>query len=210
MLINPQWFTDYWGGYGIFDFLRIEPRFCSNPEAARLDPSIADKEFRELVDEAHSMGIYVVLDIVLNHTGDLFNYEGMRDTREYRGAGEYKIFWRNKDGIPQGDWTEIADVNNLSINEGVWPEELQRDDFFRRKGTNGNDGDFDRLKELVTEYQEPGTGSFPVRSYLISAYQYLIAKFDLDGYRIDTLQYVESEFARVFGNAMREYALTHR
>jgi len=43
---------------------------------------------------------------------------------------------------------------------------------------------------------------------LIRAYQYLIAKFDLDGFRIDTLQYVESDFARVFGNAMREFALS--
>jgi glycosidase len=208
VLINPQWFNDYWGGYGIFDFLRIEPRFCINPDAARQDPSIADKEFRELVDEAHALGIYVILDIVLNHTGDLFTYEGMQDTREYKSEGEYKIFWRNKDGVPQGDWEEIADVPNLSINEGVWPEELQRDDFFRRKGGSGSDGDFGRLKELVTEYQVPGAGVFPVRSYLIRAYQYLIAKFDLDGYRIDTLQYIEPAFARIFGNAVREYALS--
>ncbi|MDP4265566.1 MAG: alpha-amylase family glycosyl hydrolase [Bacteroidota bacterium] len=208
VLINPQWFNDYWGGYGIFDFLRIEPRFCGNPDAARQDPSIADKEFRDLVDEAHAMGIYVILDIVLNHTGDLFDYEGMRDTQDYRPTGEYKIFWRNEDGVAQGDWTEIADVNNLSINEGVWPKELQRDDYFRRKGTNGYDGDFNSLRELVTEYQLPGTGVFPVRTYLIRAYQYLIAKFDLDGYRIDTLQYVEPEFARAFGNSMREYALS--
>ena len=76
------------------------------------------------------------------------------------------------------------------------------------KAVMDNEGDFGRLKELVTDYQEPGTGVFPVRSYLIRAYQYLIAKFDLDGYRIDTLQYIEPEFARVFGNAMREYALS--
>ena len=54
----------------------------------------------------------------------------------------------------------------------------------------------------------PETGVHPVRNHLIRAYQYLIAKFDLDGYRIDTLQYVEADFARVFGNAMREYALS--
>lgn len=211
VLINPQWFNDYWGGYGIFDFLRIEPRFCSNADAARQDASIADKEFRELVDEAHSLGIYVILDIVINHTGDLFDYEGMQDTREYRPDGEYKIFWRNKDGIPQNDWTNITSIQNLTGHEGVWPKEFQQDDFFRRKGRseNGNiSGDFDRLKELVTEYEVPGTGVYPVRSYLIKAYQYLIAKFDLDGYRIDTLQYVEPDFARVFGNAIREYALS--
>jgi len=26
VLMNPPWFKDYWGGYGISDFLRIEPR----------------------------------------------------------------------------------------------------------------------------------------------------------------------------------------
>jgi glycosidase len=209
VLINPQWFNDYWGGYGISDFMRIEPRFCSNPDAARQDPSIADKEFRELVDEAHAMGIYIILDIVLNHAGDLFNYEGMRDTQDYRSnedAPRYKIFWRNKDGTPQGEWTEIEHIPNLSINEGIWPKELQRNDYFRRRGGNDDYGDFNRLKEFVTEYQTPGSGNFEVRNYLISAYQYLVAKFDLDGYRIDTLQYVEPQFARIFGNAMREYA----
>jgi glycosidase len=69
-------------------------------------------------------------------------------------------------------------------------------------------GDFDRLKELVTEYKISGQSVYPVRNHLIRAYQYLIAKFDLDGYRIDTLQYVEGDFARVFGNAMREFALS--
>lgn len=208
VLINPQWFDDYWGGYGIYDFLRIEPRFCSDPAAARIDPAIADKEFRELVDEIHAMGMYVILDIVLNHTGDLFNYEGMRDTQEYRVDGEYDIFWRNRDGVAQGHWREIEHISDLTIHEGVWPEELQQNDFFRRKGGNKNDGDFSRLKELVTEYVDTETGRYPVRNYLIRSYQYLIAKFDLDGYRIDTLQYVEPEFARVFGNAMREYALS--
>ncbi len=207
VLINPQWFTDYWGGYGIFDFLRIDPRFCNDPNAALLDPSIADKEFRELVDEAHAMGIYIILDIVLNHTGDLFNYEGMRDTREYRSNGEYQIFWRDKNGVAQGDRKEISTVPGLTMDEAVWPEELQHNKYFRRKGGNDNSGDFSRLKELVTEYKDPGSGNFEVRNHLIRAYQYLVAKFDLDGYRIDTLQYVEPEFARIFGNAMREYAL---
>ncbi len=34
-----------------------------------------------------------------------------------------------------------------------------------------------------------------------------IARFDADGFRIDTLKFIEA-FARVFGNAMRESALT--
>ncbi|WP_088892431.1 alpha-amylase family glycosyl hydrolase [Leptolyngbya ohadii] len=212
VLMNPQWFKDYWGGYGILDFLRIEPRFCTDEAGARQDPAIADQEFRDLVDAAHAQGIYVILDIVLNHVYDAFNYEGMRDAAPWNPNREYTVYWRNEDGIPQGNWTAIEKIQNLAPGAGVWPTEFQRNDYFRRRGDNNpNDstqGDFYRLKELVTEYLIPGTNLYPVRNHLIRAYQYLIAKFDLDGFRIDTLQYVEADFARVFGNAMREFALS--
>ena len=36
----------------------------------------------------------------------------------------------------------------------------------------------------------------------------MIAKFDIDGFRIDTLKYLDDEFALTFGNAMREFALS--
>jgi glycosidase len=42
---------------------------------------------------------------------------------------------------------------------------------------------------------------------LIKAYQFAIAKYDVDGFRIDTLKYVERDFARIFGNSIREFAL---
>ncbi len=99
----------------------------------------------------------------------------------------------------------------------IWPRELQRNEFLRRRG-NAFDrpasdqeaaGDFYTLKELVTGFREttPERGVyFPVRDTLIRAHQYLIAKYDIDGFRIDTLKYIEPEFARVFGNAIREYA----
>jgi glycosidase len=208
VLFNPQWFNDYWGGYGTLDFIRIEPRFCDNPAAALADPSKGDKEFRDLVDEIHAQGMYVILDIVLNHAGNIFNYEGARDTAPWRENGEYNIFWRDENGQARGDWKDIGNIPNPPTNGVVWPKDLQRNDYFRRKGEDGSRGDFTGMKELVTEYLIPGTSVYPVRNILITAYQYLIAKFDLDGYRIDTLQYVEAAFARVFGNAMREYALS--
>jgi glycosidase len=207
VLMNPQWFNDYWGGYGTLDFIRIEPRFCDYPAAALTDPTVGDKEFRALVDEIHALGIYVILDIVLNHAANVFNYEGARDIAPWRD-NEYDIFWRDENGHARGDWKDIANIPGPPSNGAVWPKELQRNDFFRRKGEDGSRGDFTGMKELVTEYLIPGTSIYPVRNHLITAYQYLIAKFDLDGFRIDTLQYVEAAFARVFGNAMREYALS--
>jgi hypothetical protein len=34
VLFNPQWFRNYWGGYGIQNFLRTDPRFCTDLVAA--------------------------------------------------------------------------------------------------------------------------------------------------------------------------------
>ena len=214
VLMNPQKFLDYYGGYATQDFLRIDPRFCTNPAQALAQPEVADQEFRRLVDEIHAKGMHVILDIVLNHAGDLFNYEGMRDAAPWKGDGpEYKIYWRDSNNNPQGTWTDIAQVPNLPRDAGVWPAELQRNDYFRRRGDVAGSpdvtkGDFSSLKELVTEYLKTDDGTYPVRDILIRAYQYLIAKFDIDGFRVDTLMYVERDFARSFANAMREFALS--
>ena len=214
VLMNPQKFLDYYGGYATQDYLRIDPRFCANPAQALAQPELADQEFRQLIDEIHAQGMYVILDIVLNHAGDLFNYEGMQDAAPWKSDGpEYTVYWRDSNNVAQGTWTDIAQVPNLPRDAGVWPAELQRNDYFRRRGDVAGSpdvtkGDFSRLKELVTEYLKPDDGTYPVRDILIRAYQYLIAKFDIDGFRVDTLMYVERDFARTFANAMREFALS--
>ena len=44
--------------------------------------------------------------------------------------------------------------------------------------------------------------------FLIRAYQYVIARFDIDAFRIDTLRYLKGNLAQTFGNAIREFALS--
>lgn len=211
--MNPQWFPDFYGGYAIQDFLRVEPRFCSAPALARADPTVGDAELRQLVDAAHAQGIYVIFDVVLNHTGDLFDYEGARSEQTWNPYREYDVYWRDERGVPQAAWKDIESAPSRP-DVGVWPVELRRNDFFRRRGLYDPDGDITRgdfgggFKELVTEYLRASPPEFPVRDVLIRACQYLIGKFDVDGYRIDTLMYVERDFARTFGSAMREFALS--
>src|SRR5581483_10871519 len=74
VLKNCQYEDGTFHGYGIQDFLRVEPRFCSDPAAARLNPQLADEELRALVDEIHAREMYVIFDIVLNHAGNVFGY----------------------------------------------------------------------------------------------------------------------------------------
>jgi glycosidase len=53
---------DTYHGYGAQDFLQVDPRFGT------LD------DLRALTAAAHAQGMYVIADIVLNHTGDVWSY----------------------------------------------------------------------------------------------------------------------------------------
>jgi len=201
VLKNRQSDRGSFHGYGIQDFLQPEPRFASVP-------GTEEDELRALVDTAHALGLYVIFDIVLNHAGDVFGYKGLGSSAE--GSSEIlPIEWRDKNGQARTDFQVIENIPTAQREPDglVWPAELQRNSFFRRKGKGGEaGGDFESLKEFVTDVSDGQI--FPVRNALILAYQYAIARYDVDGFRIDTLKFIEREFAQTFGNAMREYALS--
>jgi glycosidase len=206
VLKNTQYSSGSYHGYAIQDFLRIEPRFASSPD-------VVEQELRALVDEAHRLGIYIIFDIVLNHTGDVFAYQcGAGDTTCQGTQGSeatysntpYAVAWRDEHGEARQDWPVGENIVNPPLDATVWPVELRRNTFFRRQGLPqaGGDqtvGDFASLKQMLTADPQ-------LQAVLIRAYQLLIAKYDVDAFRIDTLKYIDRGFAREFGNAMREYA----
>jgi glycosidase len=219
VLKNPQYDGYAHHGYGAQDFLSIDPRFASDVERARREPEFVETELRQMIDEAHARGIYIIFDIVLNHVGNVFAYEGDRHDAPWSDNGSYQIMWRDADGRARADWATPPTLESVSTDALVWPVELQRNEYFRRMGNaftrpmdiHEQGGDFYALKELNTAYREPHPvyGVWrPVRAVLIAAHQYLIAKYDIDGFRIDTLKYLEPDFASEFGSAVREYALT--
>jgi glycosidase len=195
-------------GYGIHDFLRAEPRFASNP-------ANADDELRNLVDAAHAAGLYVIFDIVLNHTGDVFAYQctpGDQVCQSSSGSqaqfhtDTMTVEWRDATGVAQPNATDIGTIPNPSRDALVWPKELQQNGFFRRQGAMPapNDdtiGDFDSLKQMLTADPD-------LQAFLIRAYQYVIARFDIDGFRADTFRYLKGQMPLLFGNAIREFALS--
>lgn len=185
-------------GYGIQDFLQIDPRFASNP-------SNVEQELRAFIDEAHSKGIYIIFDIVLNHTGDVFAYEAKGAEAPFSDT-PYTVNWRDETGNARSDWQVAENIRNPPVDAAVFPDELRRNEFFRRQGSpkpGGSEtiGDFSSLKQLLTSKPE-------LSNVLIRSFQYLIAKFDIDGFRIDTLKYLDPNFALTFGNAIREFALS--
>ena len=194
-------------GYGIQHFLRADPRFAKDPEHA-------DDELRSLVDAAHAHGLYVILDIVLNHTGNVFAYAcdgGEQSCEQSDGAQanfrpfSRPVLWRGANGMAHPEWPDIATIPSPPSDALVWPSELHDNSFYRRQGLPGpaddTVGDFASLKQLRTDIA-------PLQQALIRAYQYVIARFDVDGFRIDTLRYLKGGLPQLFGNSIREFALS--
>lgn len=172
-------------GYGIQNFIDIDPRFG------------ALEDLQELVKESHKLNMYVILDIVINHTGDNWAYPG--GFPYYYSGGEIFPFgfWREPDQQAGIQWPDDA----------VWPEEFQNAEWYRRKGEIQNwdsfpearDGDFCSLKELDTSSRD-------VLKVLIDVYKYWIAAADIDGYRLDAVKHLEDSSTAIFCSAIREYA----
>jgi len=218
-------------GYATQDFLDVDARFASDGTQAT-----AEKELTDLVDEAHARGIYVILDIVVNHASRVFDYvrgggtvDSFTDASVINGplGSEPPVQWLNGLGFPRADWqNQLPAPTQLNADDAVWPTELQNDLFFRRRGSKLNDtpdargfvaGDFGTMRQLAAEYDAtvPGQediraqyGVTPVLNILIRSYAYLMARYDFDGYRIDTVKYVHPSIIETFGNAIREYALS--
>jgi glycosidase len=183
---NRQEFDDTYHGYGIQDFLEVDPRFGTL------------KDLQELVKQAHTRGMYIILDIIINHTGDNWAYPG--DCLYY--------YWKDAPGpFDFGSWREVDPTLGLQEDDAIWPVEFQDKEYYKRRGQirDWNDpdeainGDFLSLKEL--DITRPS-----VLDTLIKVYKYWIAIADIDGFRVDTVKHMENSATAIFCNAVREYA----
>ena len=184
-------------GYGIQDFLDVDPRFGSRQDLV------------ELVAAAHSEDLRVILDIVFNHSGSNWLYRpdtpgGMYEAA-YNPNGRYPFgAWRNGQGIA------IPDI--VVGEDGVWPNELQHRDCYTRAGTGDlskgriDDPNAEHKRSDFRDLRDFDLDRPCVLSDLSRCYKYWIALTDCDGFRIDTLKHVTKEQARNFCGAIREFA----
>ena len=74
-------------GYAIQDYLEVEPRLGTR------------QDLQELVETAHTkFGIRVILDTILNHSGDVFAYENENDPHPWNGNKYPVKGFRNAEG----------------------------------------------------------------------------------------------------------------
>jgi len=188
-------------GYGIQDFLEIEPRFGTT------------QDLIDVVKTAHDNGIYVILDIILNHSGDVFGYENGQP--DYQNGKLFPVEgFRDADGSANLPLSAIDE--NKFPDAGIWPAELQSAETFTRKGKIIHwddspeflEGDFESLKDI--HHGNGSTDNFHPSAALIAltkAYKYWIAAADIDGFRIDTVKHMETGATRYFASVIKEFTM---
>jgi glycosidase len=185
---------DTYHGYGIQDFLDVDPRFGDRQDLV------------DLVAAAHAAGIRVILDIIFNHSGANWLYPGGQRMPPYKPFPDHYAFghWLGDRG------QEIEAIRGSA--DGIWPEELQDADHYTRAG-QGNLGagdlddphaehkrsDFFQLRDFALDGPE-------VLTNLAQCYKYWIALTDCDGFRLDTVKHVSFEEARNFCGTVKEFA----
>ena len=211
-------------GYAIQNFLDVDPHFGTR------------QDLQDLVDTAHKQGIYVILDIIFNHAGDVFAYDADRySTDDGKGGHFMDTRWdnhpyrvkgyRNGDGNPDIPFARIDTAAHPEAwpDQAIWPSELQHPETFTRKGSISNwdydpeyrEGDFMSLKDIDHGAHERDVygnriiDNFhptPALAALCEIYKFWIAFADIDGYRIDTVKHMEPGATRYFTAVIKEYA----
>lgn len=192
--------SDSYHGYGTQNFLQIDPHF-GNLE-----------DLQHLTKTAHELGMYVILDVVINHAGDVFAYaepepQGWREepypVQGFRDAQGEPILPFGP--LPQDSDTEAA----------IWPRELQSSESFTRKGPiqdweafpEYEQGDFFRLKDLhLGDYNGDEFQPSSALIALTEVYKYWIAAADLDGLRLDTVKHINEGAVAYFVDQIHEFA----
>src|SRR5438270_6144869 len=195
-------------GYGIQNFFDVDLHFGTRDD------------LRDMVKTAHENGIRVVLDIILNHTGQVFVYDPDRyDTVDKDGnhfidprwdGNPYRVKgFRDAGGAPSLPFATIDTGANPAAfpDAAVWPAEFQNPANFTQHGHINYldyfpeflDGDFFTLKDLHHGTRVMVNNQDQIDQYIVSptlvnlceVYKFWIAFADVDGFRIDTVKHMD-------------------
>ena len=196
--LGPVWkqrqFSNDYHGYAIQDFLDVDVRFGTRADLVAL------------VAAAHQRGLRVLLDVVFNHTADNWVYADGSDQPPYKPWPDFyqRGLWR--------DGTGRLVPNVTGPDDGVWPIELQAEEYYTRAG----EGDLGAgaLEDPHAEFRRTDFVGDRDINYdgtralddVARCYKYWIALTDCDGLRLDTLKHVDPETGRNFCGTIKEFA----
>lgn len=155
-------------GYGARDFYQLAPHLGTLTDLSNM------------VAACHSRSIKVILDVVVNHSGDMINSSGS-------GYPNFKY-------PPSG---YVMKYNNSTIQHAApfHTNNVIPAAFTSLFHTNGAIQDFNSLDQVekgeLSSLDDFNTQLTYVRTNMANIYKYWIQTGDLDGFRIDTVKHVD-------------------
>ena len=172
-------------GYHAHNFSKVDKRYESE-----------DVKFQDLIDAAHARGMKIILDIVLNHTGN-FGEENLCKlfTRDWEAdqsmIDECMVPWTVKDGgklpdnylsLPGGQQHD-ARLTHMKNTQG---KNNDTHNYWHHVANEWNWDDYSRwYGQIAGDCVDLNTENPAVSNYLVECYGKFIA-MGVDGFRIDT------------------------
>ncbi len=180
--INPYIKTRGYHGYWAYDFTKIDPHFGT----------LAD--YKALVGEAHRLGLAVIQDIVVNHTGNYFTVsaEGFDPSRP-------ELNWKALPGsVPPARGAKAPNDPVFGMNNPNVPAHKQAAVY----NFTPNIADFNDREQTLT-YAMGDLDDVNLKSPLAiermkEIYRYWIEEVGVDGFRMDTVYYTPEDFYEKF------------
>ena len=172
-------------GYHAMDFQHVDCRYQSS------DGKSGDVMFQELIDKAHAKGIKIILDIVLNHTGN-FGEEKLcklfdRDTQLRNQA--YIDACMTPTETLGSDYLTILPKDQyqrrLTMMKNMNGQNQDIHNYWHHFGMFGWDDPSRWWGQIAGDCVDLNTENDAVADYLVKCYGQFI-KMGVDGFRIDT------------------------
>ena len=173
-------------GYHAMDFSKVDCRYQSGDGSKS-----GDVMFQELIDKAHAKGIKIILDIVLNHTGN-FGEEKLckmfdRDThlRNQAYIDACMIPDENMLGNDYLDNVKIQYQRRLAMMKNTDGQNHDPHNYWHHFGNFNWDLPNRWWAQIAGDCVDLNTENNTVAEYLVKCYGNFI-KMGVDGFRIDT------------------------
>ena len=169
-------------GYHAHDFSKVDHRYESEGVG-----------FQQVIDEAHKRGMKIILDIVLNHTGN-FGEANLckmftRDwTKDQSNINECMVPYTQKDGGKLPDnYASLPDQygERLSLMKNTKGKNNDNHNYWHHYGHGNWDNPTRWWMQIAGDCVDLNTEHPYVYNYLIECYSKFI-KMGVDGFRIDT------------------------
>lgn len=113
--LTPIQLSDSYHGYDISDYTQVDPKFGSknspNTKDGEVTSSSAMEDYKDLIAEAHKLGIKVIMDLVLNHTSTSNTWFSKSASLEdeYRGFYQWGNHVKNSNINEKNCWYPYGD-----------------------------------------------------------------------------------------------------